>query len=314
VAESTQSEDVTESEAAEERLWPMGAVTRRTGIGQHTLRAWERRFGFPEPRRLPSGHRRYTGDQVAHLLLIAEALRCGHRAGDIVPLSRDELEAVLRETGRADELIRDPSADWLNRAIEAGRRFDRSELTRLLQQSTVNLGFRDFLDERIVPLLIEVGEAWERGEMDVRHEHFISEVAEDLLRGLRVPLEAGASGRPVLLACLPGEPHTLGLQFAAASIVAAGRSVRLIGRQSPVLEIARAAESMDAIAVGLSVTEYSANPSVSEQVAALRAELPDAIQLWIGGGGAPYLDGLPAGVRVITSPEELDRQLRELED
>jgi len=26
-----------------DQLWPMGAVTRRTGIGEHTLRAWERR-------------------------------------------------------------------------------------------------------------------------------------------------------------------------------------------------------------------------------------------------------------------------------
>lgn len=35
-------------------------VTRRTGVEAATLRMWEQRYGFPEPQRLPSGHRRYS--------------------------------------------------------------------------------------------------------------------------------------------------------------------------------------------------------------------------------------------------------------
>ena len=73
------------------QLWPMGAVTRRTGISEHTLRAWERRFGFPTPVRLASGHRRYSSEQVRHLLMIAKALEAGHRAGDIVPMELRDL-------------------------------------------------------------------------------------------------------------------------------------------------------------------------------------------------------------------------------
>jgi MerR family transcriptional regulator, light-induced transcriptional regulator len=37
----------------------IGDLAKRTGAGISTLRAWERRHGFPEPQRLPSGHRRY---------------------------------------------------------------------------------------------------------------------------------------------------------------------------------------------------------------------------------------------------------------
>jgi DNA-binding transcriptional MerR regulator len=37
----------------------MRDIVERTGVGEATLRAWETRYGFPEPRRLPSGHRRY---------------------------------------------------------------------------------------------------------------------------------------------------------------------------------------------------------------------------------------------------------------
>jgi DICT domain-containing protein len=48
----------------EEAALSIGEVVAATGIGEATLRAWERRFGFPTPRREPSGHRRYSRADV----------------------------------------------------------------------------------------------------------------------------------------------------------------------------------------------------------------------------------------------------------
>ncbi|MEJ7817600.1 MAG: DICT sensory domain-containing protein [Thermoleophilaceae bacterium] len=39
-------------------------VARRTGVETATLRMWEQRHGFPDPQRLPSGHRRYSNIDV----------------------------------------------------------------------------------------------------------------------------------------------------------------------------------------------------------------------------------------------------------
>ena len=39
-------------------------VAERTGVSEGTLRMWETRYGFPEPTRLPSGHRRYSEHDV----------------------------------------------------------------------------------------------------------------------------------------------------------------------------------------------------------------------------------------------------------
>src|SRR3954470_16597499 len=47
-----------------------------SGVGEATLRMWEARHGFPEPERLPSGHRRYSQrdlEQVQALLAAREA-------------------------------------------------------------------------------------------------------------------------------------------------------------------------------------------------------------------------------------------------
>jgi DNA-binding transcriptional MerR regulator/methylmalonyl-CoA mutase cobalamin-binding subunit len=292
----------------------MGAVTRRTGIGEHTLRAWERRFGFPDPKRLPSGHRRYTADQVRRLLLINEALGCGYRAGDVVPLPVGQLEQLLRQSGRSRAVAGEGSPEWLHSVLESAMALDRDSLSGQLRQAAVSLGAGRFLSERIEPLMVAVGEAWARGELQVRHEHFLSEVVEDLLRSLRSPLDEAARGRPIVLSTLPGEQHGLGLQIVALAVSAAGRSSRVLGPETPVDEIVEAAVTVDAAAVGLSISQYSVNDDTSPQITNLRRMLPNRIRLWLGGSGASLVDELPVNLEVLDTLGDLDRSLRQLAD
>ena len=304
-----------ESEVVEskQQLWPMGAVTRRTGIGEHTLRAWERRFGFPKPVRLASGHRRFSGDQVQHLLLIAKALESGYRAGDIVPLPLSELELLLQSSGVFDRTSSTGNAEnVMHLAFDACKRFDRESLAALLHGEAAVLGLPRFLRERVAPLLGEVGDAWGRGEIEIRHEHFFCEVLEDELRRLRAPLEPATKGRPVVVASLPNELHGLGLQIAALAIVTAGRSVRVLGPHLPVEEIVQAAKSLDASAVGLSVSISAEPEETAREITAIRERLPEAMSLWIGGAGSTNLANLPAGVEKTASLDDLDRVLTHL--
>lgn len=304
--------DPAEENQVNEQLWPMGAVTRRTGIGEHTLRAWERRFGFPSPKRLPSGHRRYTGDQVRQLMLINTALANGYRAGDVVALEREQLERLLEECGVLETAPAPASGSWLEHALGACRRFDREALHAVLQRDAATLGVPAYLRSRIEPLLVEVGDAWARGDIDVRHEHFCSEVLEDQLRGLRAALQGGAGGRPVVLACLPGEHHDLGLQVAALAIAAHDRAVRALGPNLPAAEIAAAAAAVDAAAVGLSVSANADLAITAELVADLRRGLTESIPVWLGGAGSVRFRELPRGVTVVASLDALDAALATL--
>lgn len=295
------------------QLWPMGAVTRRTGIGEHTLRAWERKFGFPFPVRLDSGHRRYPVEQVQQLLLINTALHCGYRAGNVVPLAKKELEDLLRACGALDTGV--PlgiTPGIIETTFEACRRFDRDALAAALARDSSLLGVGPFLRERVEPLLREVGESWARGELEIRHEHFFSEVLEDHLRALRAPLEASGSGRPVVLATLPDELHGLGLHIVGLAVAAAGRKVRVLGPHLPVEEIAQAAGVLDAAAVGLSISVFGAGSQTTEDILLLRKELRTETRLWVGGAGAPHLKGLPDGVEVLSSLDDLDHALQKI--
>src|SRR5215216_4535205 len=71
-----------------------------TGVSRERLRTWERRYGFPSPRRVAEGARRYALDDV------------GRAAGEGVPLA----EAIARAT--AQERPPDPAAATLAALVE----------------------------------------------------------------------------------------------------------------------------------------------------------------------------------------------------
>jgi methanogenic corrinoid protein MtbC1 len=287
-------------------LWCMAAVTTRTGIGQHTLRAWERRFGFPTPLRLPSGHRRYSDEQIARLHLIAQAIALGHRAGDVVPLPEERLKDLLRRSHPRPSAL--PA--WEVRLLEKVQTFDREGIVSDLAHAYASLGVRMFLRDRLVPLTAAVGDSWAAGGLAIKHEHFLSEILDDTLRTLRTPLEHGGQGRPVVLATLPQERHTIGMQVAALVTALAGRRLRILGAELPVDEIAGAAEQLDPLAVGISVTTHTALPATARSLERLRKRLADRTKLWVGGSGADLLPGLEGAIQRITGIETLEAELR----
>lgn len=312
------TKNITQTLSPEEAadLWPMGAVTRRTGLSDHTLRAWERRFGFPTPIRLPSGHRRYTGEQVQHLLLINRALACGHRAGDVVPLPKAHIESMVREGSPrpSESQTHVQQSDWIEHILRSALVFDEASIRMRMSADSAILGVQTFLRERAAPLIEKIGSGWARGDLGVRHEHFVSGILEEHLSELRVAFDAATKGRPVVLACLPDEMHGLGLQMVALEISAAGRRNVVLGAHTPIEEIVASADSLEAVAVGVSVSVFAPVRPTLAAVSDLRAQLSPQTKLWVGGGGAKMFDSLPQGTKKLVTLDELADEIRSLLD
>ena len=51
----------------EPELLSIGDICSETGLSADVVRVWERRYGFPVPVRLPSGHRRYRQTDLHQL-------------------------------------------------------------------------------------------------------------------------------------------------------------------------------------------------------------------------------------------------------
>ncbi|MBD3336593.1 MAG: MerR family transcriptional regulator, partial [Candidatus Eisenbacteria bacterium] len=135
-----------------------------------------------------------------------------------------------------------------------------------------------------------VGDAWAAGTLEVRHEHFFSERAGDLLRSLRLRFEERAAGPLVVLATFPGEAHTLGLQMVALLLSYTGCRLLYLGAEVPVAQIASLARDLDAHAVGISVSIYTGK-AAGEPLSRLRKMLPPETVLLVGGEGTPRRKG-----------------------
>jgi cobalamin-dependent methionine synthase I len=125
-------------------------------------------------------------------------------------------------------------------------------------------------------------------------------------------LQVAAGGRPVILATLPNEIHGLGLQIAALEIAIAGRSVRVLGPQLPPQEIVSAAETLNAAAVGLSMSVFASADETVRDLGIIREALPPSIEVWVGGAGSADLPHLPDGVKTVTTLDDLDRAVNDL--
>ena len=80
--------------------YPIRAVSRLTGIGIDTLRAWERRHSAVTPIRDDRG-RMYTDADIARLRLLRGAVEQGHSIGRLAGLTDAELRHLLPQPAQA---------------------------------------------------------------------------------------------------------------------------------------------------------------------------------------------------------------------
>jgi methanogenic corrinoid protein MtbC1 len=281
---------------SEPQLLSIGDVAAATGLTPETLRMWERRYGRPKAVRLPSGHRRYRADQVRWLRRVAEALALGHRPHQVVGLGEAELDALLEPAPDADGQG-DVLAPWL----EPLRAFEAEPLVAAMRERWRPDDAVGFLEREVAALLRAVGRAWADRELDIRHEHYVSELLADMLRGIRLEHTSAEGAAAVLLATLAGEEHGLGLQMAALVCAVRGVPARVLGVNAPNEEIARAAAEVDARLVGISVSLANGGVETDRTLSGLRAALPEGVRLVVGGGGARGVRRGPRGVEYAES-------------
>lgn len=299
-------------------------TSRLTAIELDTLRMWERRYGFPRPQRASGGSRVYSESDVESLKLIRRALENGYRPGEVVGKSREELmqlvlttsdqpvrasaQAARQTTPLADGGAGPPSVSSL---IAAVGRDDVTGLRAGLRQGALALGPKRFLTDIAHPLCIQVGDLWEVGKLEVRHEHMLSECLSAQLRVMMSAYEDHAGAPRVLLASLPGERHGLGLEMVEVYLAVSQVTPLLLGVDAPAEQIVKAARSHGADAIGLLVTRASDLKATARHLRWMLSELPRRVTIWIGGAGGALLK-MRDHVTIVSSWPDLDAAIAAL--
>ena len=288
--------------SANSNLVAIGRLADATGLAVDTIRAWERRYGRPRPIRLPSGHRRYDLENVHWLRKAAEAVARGHRPSEVVPLEDSDLDALLSTVHEG--------TDPLSVHLETIVGFDTEALRRDLRRRSEGLSVPEVVTDVVSPLVEAVGRAWAEGQLDIRHEHFVTDIIVKLLSNLEGSSPPPDGAEKAVLSTLPGEPHGLGLAMATVFFNHAGIATVNLGTTVPAAEIVDAANECGASVVGISVSSFSVGPKMSALVRDLRTQLPEQIELVVGGHGARLKRRTPSGITYARDFDALSAWLK----
>lgn len=259
----------------------ISAVERDTGLSKDVLRVWERRYGFPQPDRDANGERMYPIAQVDRLRAIKRLMDAGHRPGKLLSLDDQSLDTLATRQTRSK--VVDEVGELQRLILDLLQKHDAIGLRQTLAQLLMKQGLQEFVSETIAPLNRAVGEAWMRGDMQVFQEHAYTEQVQVVLRSAIHAIPHRATKPTILLATFPNEQHGLGLLMVEAILAPEGAHCISLGTQTPIPEIAAAAQAYGADAVALSFSSAYGSKQALAGLQSLRAMLPDRVSMWVGG-------------------------------
>jgi MerR family transcriptional regulator, light-induced transcriptional regulator len=259
-------------------MFTANEVESRTGVPATTLRQWERRYGLPNPQRASSGYRLYSQQDIGCIEFMRNQISSG------VPASRAAQLYVLNKPGKSPVVQQMPhsGANLVSRLIEATLSGDNGRADRVLSEAHASLSVEDVLLRVIQPTLIEIGEKWHRGEINVAHEHQASNFLRGKLHGLLELAGNSKHGPAIIVACAPGEWHEIGSLMLAIFLRRAGFRTHYLGANTPVEDLVRFAREVKAEVLMISVS----NAEVLENLRSTARFLLEAAPLIVYGGAA----------------------------
>jgi DNA-binding transcriptional MerR regulator len=278
----------------------IASVERETGISKETLRIWERRYGFPQPERTGDGIRSYSDEDIVKLRLTKRLLDRGLRAGEIVPKSLEQLEALDQSSAAVPPC--NSSADDASRPSFRVRDIDDFRLW--LHERARALSTEAFVLDVIRPLCTDIGIAWQRNEIGIFEEHLLSEQIAQTLRHLIARFDKTDQSPRILLTTLPGERHGFGLLMLQCLLASRGLDCLPLGVETPMEDIVKCVESAQIDLVALSFSSHFPARRVRSVLQEIRALLPPTVAIVAGGGAIGRIRTRLPGIVLLSELSE----------
>jgi DNA-binding transcriptional MerR regulator len=265
----------------------MKAVARETGLKPVTIRAWERRYGLPQPERTPGGDRRYSARDVALLKWLVARQNEGLSISQAVERWRnldgqglDPLAAHLapatpmtsvgaQPASQLDELRR----QWVASCLE----FDQAAAEQVLSHAFALFSAETVCHQVLRRGLAEIGAGWYEGAVTIQQEHFASALTLRRLEMLIASLPPPARQERILIACAPGDIHTLAPLLLTYALGLRGWPVVYLGPNVPVQAMEATVDQVQPGLVILSAQQLHTAAALQESAAVVcRRNVPVA--------------------------------------
>ena len=276
-------------------VYNLKAVVRETGLNPATLRAWERRYGMPQPQRTEGGHRQYCQHDIDTLhWLIArqeEGMSIGNAAklwqtlneqGEDPLLEFDtalETEPFLAAFLETSSEITKLRGEW----VQACLAFDRSAAEQTLARAFALFPPEVVCVDLMQAGLAAIGALWYEGKATIQQEHFASAMSIQCLDMLIAATAPPTHRERIIVAAAEDDFHVFSPLLFTFLLRRRGWDVLYLGADMPTASLAETVAQVKPHLLIVSAQTLATATSLLDVTAALDGD--DTI---IGYGGIVF--------------------------
>ena len=262
-----------------EELLTVAAVARRLGVAPATLRTWARRYGIGPTDHESGSHRRYCPEDLAKLTTMRRLIIAGMSPAEAAEKALSTKSAIKMEKIVGGFSDRPDVIDALHSAANA---LDKNFIESTLRNDIEKHGVIRSWQEVIVPVLVMLGKSWEETGEGIEIEHFFSETLKRVLRERSSKIHKPINPRPVLVASVGEEMHSLAIHALTAALAERNIECHFLGARTPFAALEAMVEKFAPPAIFLwAQLVENANPSFFRNLPAVRP----APRILLGGPG-----------------------------
>ena len=209
----------------------VAAVARRIGVAPATLRTWDRHYGLGPSEHVEGEHRRYCPQDLARLTMMRRLIIAGVSPSDAAEQAKS-FKGVVKISKLVKEFeVREDVVDALYKGLQS---LDRTFVETSLAHEIDTYGIEGAWTDVIVPTLFLIGDEWENNQKGIEVEHLFSEILKNAFYSRTVALAKPLNPRPVLLAAVGEEVHSLPIYALAAALCERNIESYVLGARTPI--------------------------------------------------------------------------------
>lgn len=273
-------------------------ASKVSGVGIHTIRAWERRYGTLHPDRDASGRRIYSEADIEKLTLLNDLCKMGHSIRHIAPLESDKLKDIRGKFEKVEKTRPQAAEDQepfdaqevLGHLISALEHYKLDIISHEISKIKKTLNLKKVVFEILVPLLNRVGVLVDQGILSIAQEHSLSSILKFHLGHViyHHVQKPQRNQHKIVLSTPCDEHHEFGILMAALLCCHYGLDFGYLGVNLPAESLLEAADALDAgiIILGTSQAMDQESHKLDNYLEKVVRGLQKQQKVWVGGMGA----------------------------
>lgn len=269
-----------------------------SGIKAHTIRVWEQRYNFLQPKRTETNIRTYSGEELKTILNVSLLNKYGYKISHIDRMSSSQMEEKILGLNNMDAQKEKVVNDLIKDMVALNMTSFEQQLDNYILQK----GIEKTIYEIIFSFLERVGILWITNHINPAQEHLSTNILrQKIILGIeKLPRVLHANKR-IILFMPEGEYHEIGLLYVHFLLKQRGIGVDYLGANVPIIDLKFLTETKKVDYVFSHITSPTKNFKIGkffDQIGQLCSNVPIIIS---GQLIQEYTGIIPANVQLKKS-------------